>query len=87
MKNEFRLHTEVPRLGVELELWLLAYTTATAKPDLSHMCDQHHSSQQHQIFNPLSKVRDRTYNLMVPSRIRFHCTTMGIPYMLLFMHV
>ena len=26
-------HMEVPRLGVELELWLLAYTTATATPD------------------------------------------------------
>ena len=30
-------HMEVPRLGVELELYLLAYTTATAMPDLSHI--------------------------------------------------
>ena len=28
-------HIEVPKLGVELELQLLAYTTATAMPDLS----------------------------------------------------
>ena len=38
---------EVPRLEVESVLQLLAYTTATATPDLSHIFDlQHHSSQQ-----------------------------------------
>ena len=51
---------EVPRLRVELELQLVAYTTATATPDPSHVCDLHHSSQQRRILNPLSKVRDRT---------------------------
>ena len=47
-------HMEVPRLWVKLELQLrpLAYTTATAMPDLSHICDVHRSSQQCQIFNP-----------------------------------
>ena len=30
---------EVPRLGVKLELQLLAYTTAMATPDLIHICD------------------------------------------------
>ena len=30
---------EVPRLGVEPELQLLAYTTATAMLDPSHICD------------------------------------------------
>ena len=30
-------HMEVPRLGVYLELQLLAYTTATAMPDPSHV--------------------------------------------------
>ena len=70
---------EVPRLGVKSELQLPAYTTATATSDLSHICNPHHGSQQHQILNPLSKVRDRTCNLMVPSWIRFHCTTMGTP--------
>ena len=31
------------------------------------------------LLNPLSKVRDRTCNLMVPSRIHFHCAQMGTP--------
>ena len=35
---------EVPRLGVGLELQLLAYTTATAMKHPSHICDLHHSS-------------------------------------------
>ena len=30
-------------------------------------------------FNPLSEARARTRNLMVPSRIRFCCATMGTP--------
>ena len=59
-----RGHTEVPRLGVELELQLLAYTTATAMPDPSHICELHYSSQQHWIFNPLSEARDGTCILM-----------------------
>ena len=68
---------EVPRLGVESELQLLAYTAVTVMPDLNQVCDLHHSSRQHQILNPLSKARDQTRNLMVPSQIRFHCATMG----------
>ena len=32
-------HVEVPRLEVELELQLLAYTTVTATWDLSYVCD------------------------------------------------
>ena len=51
---------EAPRLGVESELLLLAYTTATAMGDLSHVCNPHHSSQQHRTPNPLSKARDQT---------------------------
>jgi len=35
---------EVPRLGVEWELKLLVYATAVATPDLSHICELHHSS-------------------------------------------
>ena len=56
-------HMEVPRLGVELELQLLAYTTASATQDLSHICDLHLSLQQHQILNPLSEARDWTHIL------------------------
>ena len=44
------------------------------QPDPSHVCDLYCSSQQCQIFNPLSEARDRTHNLMVPSQIRFWCT-------------
>ena len=44
---------EFPRLGIELELQLPAYTTATAMQDLSHVCDLYHSSQQSQILKPL----------------------------------
>ena len=72
-------HTEVPRLGVEWELQLPAYTTVTAKWDLSHVCVLYHSSRQRRILNSLSKARDRTCNLMVPSRILFHCAMMGAP--------
>ena len=35
--------------------------------DPNHVYD--HSSGQRQILNPLSEARDRTHNLMVPSRI------------------
>ena len=38
-------HMEIPGPGVESELQLLAYTTATATWDLSHIHDLHHSSQ------------------------------------------
>ena len=77
-------HMEISRLAVEWELQLPDYTTATAMPDLSHICDLHHSSWQHQILNPLIKLRDQTHNLMVPSQIRFHCTSMGTPVFLIF---
>ena len=40
-------HTEVPRLGVESELQLLAYTIATAMQDPSHICELHHSTIAH----------------------------------------
>ena len=70
---------EVPRLGGESQLQLLAYTTATATPDLNCVCDLHHSSRQHGILNLPSEARDRTCNLMVPSQIHFHCATMGRP--------
>ena len=70
---------EVPRLWVKLELQLPAYATAIATPDPSHICDLHRSSWQRQILNPLSEVRHRTHNLMVPSQIRFHCSAMGTP--------
>ena len=51
---------EVPRLAVESELQLPAYTTATTTQDPSHVCDLHHSVGQRWICNPLSEARDRT---------------------------
>ena len=54
-------HKEVPRPGVKLELQLLACATAPATSDLSHICDSHHSLQQHQVFNPLSKAGNQTH--------------------------
>ena len=60
---------EVPRLGVELELQLPAYATATATPDLSCICDLLHSLRQCRILNPLRKIRDQTHILMDSSWI------------------
>ena len=57
-------HMEVPRLGVELELQPLAYTTTIAKWNPSLIWDLHHSSPQHRILNPLREDRDQTYTLM-----------------------
>ena len=72
-------YVEVPRLGVELKLQLLTYTTATWDP--SHVCDLHHSSWQR--LNLVSKARDQTCILMVTSWICFHCTTFGTPAIIL----
>ena len=57
-------HTEVPKLGVELQLQLPAYATATATPDHGNA-----RSWQRQILNPLSKARNQIYVLMdlIPS--------------------
>ena len=73
------LHMEVPRLEVESELQLPAYTTATATQDPSRICDLHHSSQQRWVLNPLSQARDRTCVLMDVSQICFCWATMGTP--------
>jgi len=54
----------VPRVGVESELQLPAYTKTTAIPDPSHVCELYHSSWQYQTLNPLSRTRDRTQILM-----------------------
>ena len=64
-------HMEVPRTGVESELQLPTYARATATPHLSSICDLHHSSQQRQLLNPLSKVRDQTCILMDASQILY----------------
>ena len=66
-------HREVPRLGVELELQLPAYTTATATRDPSCIC------KPHRILNPPSEARDGTRVLMAPTQICFRCARAGAP--------
>ena len=51
-------HMEVPRLGVQMELELLAYTAATAMQDPNRVCKLYHSSRQRLTLNPLTKARD-----------------------------
>ena len=75
---------EAARLGVELELLLPAYTTATAMPDPSCVCNLHHGSQQHWILNPMRGARDRTPVLMDTSRVRYYRATTGTPGCMLF---
>ena len=75
-------HMDVPRLGVESELQLPAYITATATAtwDPSYVCDPHHSSWQHQIPDPLREARDLAHILMYASQTRFCCATRGTPF-------
>ena len=54
---------EVPRLRVDLELQLLAYTTAMAMWDRSHVQDLYHS---------LRRGQDQTRTLMDTSRVHYH---------------
>ena len=64
---------EIPRLGVESELQLLAYATAIAMLDPSCVCDLHHSSQQQcWIPNPLREAGDQTRILMNTSQVHYH---------------
>ena len=73
------LHVEVPRLGVKWELQLQAYATSTAMPDLSHVFNLHHRSQQRRILNPPGEARNQTCILMNASQIRFRWATTGTP--------
>ena len=54
---------EIPRLGVEWELQLPVYTTATATPNVSGIL------QQRWILSPLSQARDQTHILMNTSQV------------------
>ena len=61
-------HLEVLRLGVKLELLLLAYATTTEIPTGSESANLCTSLQQHWILNPLSKFRDQTH--ILPNKCR-----------------
>ena len=65
--------------GVELELQLPAYTTATAMQDMSLDCYLHQSSQQQQSLNPMLEARNRTCVLMDTNQVHYHWATKGIP--------
>ena len=65
----YQWHMEVSREGVELERQSPACITATATPDLSHICDLHLSVPQRRILNPLSKARGWTHILMDTRRV------------------
>ena len=77
-------HMEIPRLGVESELQLLAYATATARvgsepslpptPQLTALLDPY----------PLREASDQTHILMDSSQIHFHCAMKGTPLILFF---
>ena len=69
------------RLGAKPELQLLAYTTATAKPDPSHTCKLHYNSWQCQILSPLRKASDQTSILWILVGFLTHWATTRSPYM------
>ena len=71
---------EIPRLGMESEIQLLAHTTTRAMPDLRHTCNLHHGSWQCHIPDPTSEARDWTHILMDASRICFHCAMTGTSF-------
>ena len=73
-------HTEVSRLGIESEPQLLAYTTARAMPDLSHVRDLNYSSQRRRMLNLLSKARDWTRILRESSQVCYQWATVGTPH-------
>ena len=60
------------RLGVETQQHLPAYTTATATPDLGHVCDLSHSSRKCWILYRLSEARDRIRILMGTSQVPYY---------------
>ena len=76
---------EFPRLG-RGGSWIRAtiaslphsHRNARSKPR-----DLHHSSQQHQILNPLNKAREWTRILIDTSLIHFRWAMMGTPYIVL----
>ena len=68
----------------ESELQLLAYATATATWDLSHVCNLHQSSWQCRILNLMSGARGRTCILMDTSQIRYLWAKTGTPKNLYF---
>ena len=61
---------QISRLGVHLELQLLAYTTAIATPSPAVSATYTAAHGNTRSFKPLSEARDLTQILMDTSRIR-----------------
>ena len=78
---------EAHRLGFESELQRVAYTTATATPDLIHVYDPHNSSRQHWVLNPVNEARDCTWVLMDTSQVSLLLSHEGNSQMFLFNEV
>ena len=70
---------EVPRLVAESELQLPVYTTATATPDASLVCDLHHSSRKCRIPDPLMEAGIEPASSWKLVGFASCCTTMGTP--------
>ena len=72
-------HMEVPRLGVESELQLQAYTTATETQDLSPSATYTTAHSNARSLTSLSKARDQTHILMDTSWVCYCWATTGAP--------
>ena len=62
-------HMEVPRLGIQSELQLPVYATATAMQDPSHVWDTPQLMATLDL-NPLIEAMDRTHVLVDTSQVR-----------------
>ena len=83
----FFLWPHLWHMNVQWELQLPAYTTATVTRDLSHICNLHCSSWQHQILNPRSEARDRTHILTETSQILNQLSHNGNSYIHFFLNL
>ena len=70
---------ESPRPGIKLELQQPAYTTATAMPDLSHVCDLCRGSWQCWILHSLSEPRIKPTSSRILVRFLTCWATVGTP--------
>ena len=69
------------------EVQLPTCTTAAAMLwHLSHVYDLHHSSQQHQILDPLSKARDQIWILTDTSQVCYHWAKTRTPQLILILN-
>ena len=71
-------HLKFPKLVVESELQLPAYTTATAMPDSSCIWNLHHSSVQCWILNPQRPGMEPATSWFLVGFVN-HCTMTGTP--------